>query len=1407
MQSTRQIIGTLGLFISATLVADPISLFDGKTLKGWEGDPTIWRVDLTNECIVGGSTERTQKQNVFLVTTESYENFELTFEVRMHTGGGFANSGLQFRSERVPNSDEMSGYQADIGTEWWGKLYDESRRNKVLAGPKKAFVPILDNQWNYYRIVASGGRLQAWVNEQPGFDYTELDSAIPRSGRIGLQLHGGGKTQVEFRNLKLKPLASSGPKVPKQAKPKPSPLTAEEQKETFTLPPGYEIELVATESADTGKFITVDWDQQGRMWTMTALEYPVDGNESPAVAAALYASRARDKVLVFDRSDTGIVGKPRVFTEGLAIPTGLLPMGNGDTAIVHHGEDIVQLTDSDGDGRADKRKVLLSGFGVQDSHLMPHQFTRAPGGWIWLAQGAFNYGKVKGADGTVTKFDQTRMAKFKPDGSNFDITSNGPCNIWGLALTEEGDCWIQEANDYGFPAMPFHEYANYPGCSNSQWPSYAPEFPGTATDFRMGGSGLSGLAIADRGRWPTEAENLLWVANPIVGSVQSVRVTREGEGFRYERGFDLVTSSDPWFRPIAVKAGPDGCLYIVDWYNKIISHNEVPRNHPERDKSRGRIWRVRHRDFTPLSVPDFTKVAPQELVKMLGTESSTRTHLAWQTIVDRQYNILEPVLRTMVVNRGRTPAQRIPALWALEGLGLRDAALVRTLLTDPSRNIRREALRTLNEYADSDSAQVIALAAVCAEDPDATVRQEVIKLAGRRISKAPNEALELLLRMIKPVIDVPLAPSTQNAKRKIPVGAAYDRLFERYLIRLHLERQQGELAKWLTVERLADINPEAALWMVQALPPVKAGVYVPRILSKLDRAPNKEELVTLLKAANNPEAFDVFKAALVNEKSQEAVALALIDYKSNLDPLKVAPLIVPAAREMLPRGGTPTALATALAEAFALSDLESDLAAVLDKSKKVEESVAVLKALASFRGGDPAVFMNYTADSSANVRREALTALAVCKKPEASNLLLGLWPKLNAAMRAHVIEQWVRTKEGSLSLVEALSKDKISLADLDAKAIERLQVQLAGNSLLNDLLKKLGDKVATIATFDGSDNAHFTLPVKLEGAYTFETWFKASAGITNADGLFGLSGIIDVNLAASIPRIYLYPPLGDVVIARRPVSEGHWVHLAVVRDDKGHYSLYVNGELEGASAQTDLRIVDRPQIGWSTAAGGLAGQISDIRVWQRARTAAEIRASFDRRFAATAKPDGLIYATRGSEGWATLPKSVQLTMTSDGPRILSAEEATKLDASFTRLGALAKTPGSLTQGKAFAAVCQTCHLIRGEGHSLGPDLSAIGAMGIDAILRNILTPNAVYEPGYRVYRAETVKGALIEGFLVSDKPDAIVIRAPGGYETRIAREDIVKSGFLERSIMPAGLLDGFSDEQARDLLAYLQSLK
>lgn len=183
----------------------PIRLHDGKTLEGWEGDTTVWRSE--GGAIVGGWLDRAQPRNDFLVTRRSFGDFELTFQVRLR-GEGFVNSGVQFRSERVPGSHEMSGYQADIGPGWWGKLYDESRRNRVLAEPPKPLAKVKDGDWNTYRIVAEGGRVRAWVNGEPGFDFTETDAGVVPKGRIGLQIHGGGKSMVEFKDLVVREKAS-----------------------------------------------------------------------------------------------------------------------------------------------------------------------------------------------------------------------------------------------------------------------------------------------------------------------------------------------------------------------------------------------------------------------------------------------------------------------------------------------------------------------------------------------------------------------------------------------------------------------------------------------------------------------------------------------------------------------------------------------------------------------------------------------------------------------------------------------------------------------------------------------------------------------------------------------------------------------------------------------------------------------------------------------------------------------------------------------------------------------------------------------------------------------------------------------------------------------------------------------
>ncbi len=187
-----------------------VSLFDGKTFNGWEGDTkNTWRIE--NGAIVGGSLSKTVPNNDFLTTTKEYGNFILKIKIKLIGNEGFINSGIQFRSKRLTNpAFEMTGYQADWGNNYWASLYDESRRNKTLMKPDSSKIMkwIKMNDWNVYKIVANKNRIQLYINGKQTVDYKELDNTIPQSGLIGVQVHGGGKAQVAFKDIYITELPS-----------------------------------------------------------------------------------------------------------------------------------------------------------------------------------------------------------------------------------------------------------------------------------------------------------------------------------------------------------------------------------------------------------------------------------------------------------------------------------------------------------------------------------------------------------------------------------------------------------------------------------------------------------------------------------------------------------------------------------------------------------------------------------------------------------------------------------------------------------------------------------------------------------------------------------------------------------------------------------------------------------------------------------------------------------------------------------------------------------------------------------------------------------------------------------------------------------------------------------------------
>jgi hypothetical protein len=195
---------TLVLTLPPACRAEWKSLFDGKTFAGWEGDTKdTWRIE--DGVIVGGSLEQKVPRNEFLCTTRTYGNFELKVTFKMLGERDKANAGVQFRTKRIPNHHEVIGYQADVGQGYWGALYDESRRKRLLARPDEKLLEkiVKHDDWNEYTIRCEGPRIRLWLNGTLTVDYTEEDEKIERTGIIGLQVHGGGKTKVFYKDIRI----------------------------------------------------------------------------------------------------------------------------------------------------------------------------------------------------------------------------------------------------------------------------------------------------------------------------------------------------------------------------------------------------------------------------------------------------------------------------------------------------------------------------------------------------------------------------------------------------------------------------------------------------------------------------------------------------------------------------------------------------------------------------------------------------------------------------------------------------------------------------------------------------------------------------------------------------------------------------------------------------------------------------------------------------------------------------------------------------------------------------------------------------------------------------------------------------------------------------------------------------
>ncbi|MGL6075681.1 MAG: PVC-type heme-binding CxxCH protein [Fimbriiglobus sp.] len=350
-----------------------------------------------------------------------------------------------------------------------------------------------------------------------------------------------------------------------------------EELKSFKTPAGFEVQLVAAEP-DIGKPIQIAFDAKGRLWATTSRHYP---HAAPAGTAPT------DKLFIL--SDFGKDGRANTivtFADNLNIPIGILPLADGSCLVSEVGQ-IVKLTDTDGDGKADKKEPWLTGFGTKDTHGMMNSFLLQPDGWVYACHGFANESQVVGRDGSKITMQSGNTFRFRPDGTQVQNWSFGQVNPFGLTSDPWGNLYT--ADCHSKPITQLIPKATYSSFSK---PHDGLGFAPHVTRHDHGSTALSGLAWYDHVSFSKQYRGTMHLGNVVTNRINSDKIVWKGSTPVAEEMPDLVSSSDPWFRPTDIKVGPDGAIYFADFYNRIIGHYEVDLNHPLRDKDRGRIWRV-----------------------------------------------------------------------------------------------------------------------------------------------------------------------------------------------------------------------------------------------------------------------------------------------------------------------------------------------------------------------------------------------------------------------------------------------------------------------------------------------------------------------------------------------------------------------------------------------------------------------------------------------------------------------------------------------------------------------------------------------------------------------------------------------------------------------------------------------
>jgi len=801
--------------------------------------------------------------------------------------------------------------------------------------------------------------------------------------------------------LGLAPPANAQQVPHNQDRPPGPALSPEEARAKMTVPPGFRVEVFASEP-DIVNPVTMHFDERGRIWIAESLEYP---RREPGPG--------QDKIKIVEDTDgDGRADKFTVFADGLNIPAGVL-VGNGGVYVTN-SPDILYLRDTDGDDRADTREVILTGFGRFDTHELPNTITWGPDGWIYGLNGVFNPAVVKHG-GKEHRFDAA-LWRIHPRTLDFELFAEGTSNPWGMAWDEHGNAFVSACViDHLYHLAETGYYHRQAGA----YPPFTWKIESVVNHAHQKAAYCS-LAYYDADVYPEAYRGRLFLGNIHGSSINVDRLERRGATYVSSGEPDLLSAHDAWFMPTAIRLGPDGCFYVLDWYDRYHCYQDANRDPKGIDRLKGRIYRIAFGEAPRKVGIHLAKEPAHRLLQHLGHSNLWWRNEAKRILAERiaASGEREAVvqLKATVLDEKAPRKVRIHALWTLVSaenpgseprvfdpafhlkvLEVRDATL-RAWAVRAAGNARRAAPEVLSRVH----------GLIRDESPDVRLQ---VATAARKLFKA-DDALGILLDTLQASPRDPLIP--QIVWRNLePLLEAEGAAFAAYasgsgLASPAFEPILGRVAERLLARQDRDLSTLTSL----------AGP----LLERRSRSPRPAEamLAAMARAVSSGEVNDAGSARL---RATLSAPVREILAGAGDDALFVPAMTLAAAwgdpeaiaearRRLLDTQASPGARARALPAALASRDPAA-----------IEAAAAVLKSPAQ-------------ADES--LLREVLIGLGKMDSPVVAQSVLDAIDGLPAAVKSQAVDLLTQRPTWAGALLQAVDAKRIDKASVTLNQLRRL---------------------------------------------------------------------------------------------------------------------------------------------------------------------------------------------------------------------------------------------------------------------------------------------------------------------------------------------------------------------------------